>query len=141
MKLTLEKANALITAALAKGRELKLKPLCIAVLDSGGHLIALQREDGASFMRPQMAIAKAAGALGVGVSSRKLGEMAQERPHFMAALTPLSPGGMLPAAGGVILADEAGAPIGAVGVSGDNSDNDEACILAAAAAVGVKALS
>lgn len=85
--LTLAQAQAIVTATLAKGRELGLKPLCVAVLDRGGHLIALQREDGASNLRPQIAMAKASGALGLGVSSRTIGEMAAERPTFVASLT------------------------------------------------------
>ncbi|HUO55760.1 MAG TPA: heme-binding protein [Rhodoblastus sp.] len=138
-RLTLEQANVLISAALAKGRELGLKPLTVAVLDSGGHLIALQRQDGASTHRPQIAIGKANGALALGVSSRKIGEMAIERPTFIGALGPLLPQGVIPAAGGIILVGTDGAPIGAVGITGDTSDNDEACALAGAAAAGLAA--
>jgi uncharacterized protein GlcG (DUF336 family) len=137
-KVTLEQASVLIAAAFAKGRELGLKPLTIAVLDAGGHVIALQRQDGASTHRPQIAIGKAAGALALGVSSRKIGEMAVERPSFIAALGPIFPQGVIPAAGGIILVGAEGAPIGAVGVTGDTSDNDEACALAGAAAAGLK---
>lgn len=136
-RLTLEQANVLIAAAFAKGRELGLKPLTIAVLDPGGHLVALQREDGASNHRPQIAIGKASGALALGVSSRKIGEMAVERPTFIAALGPVLPHGIIPAAGGIILVGADGAPIGAVGVTGDTSDNDEACALAGAAKAGL----
>ncbi len=137
-RVTLEQANAIVAAALAKGLALGLKPLTIAVLDAGGWLISLQRQDGASNMRPQIAIAKAAGALALGVSSRRIGEMAQERPTFIASLGPIFPQGIAPAAGGVILVDEAGAPVGAIGITGDTSDNDEACALAGAAAAGLK---
>src|SRR5687768_14685217 len=99
--LSLDQANRIVAAALGKGRELGLKPLCVAVVDAGGHLIALQRQDGASTMRPQVAVAKAAGAPGLGVSSRKIGEMAAERPTFVASLAALAPLGLVPAAGGV----------------------------------------
>lgn len=137
-KVTLERASVLIAAAFAKGRELGLKPLTVAVLDAGGHVIALQRQDGASTHRPQIAIGKAAGALALGVSSRKIGEMAAERPTFIAALGPIFPQGVIPAAGGIILVGAEGAPIGAVGITGDTSDNDEACALAGVAAAGLK---
>lgn len=133
--LTLEKANSIASAALAKGRDLGLKPLCVAVLDKGGHLIALQREDGASNLRPQIAAAKASGALGLGVSSRMIGEMATERPTFVASLASLTGAEIIPAAGGLLIKDGT-AVIGAVGVTGDTSDNDEACAAAGLAAVG-----
>lgn len=136
--ITLDHANRIITAALAKGRELGLKPLCVAVLDGGGHLIAMQREDGASTLRPQIAIGKAAGALGLGISSRKIGDMAAERPTFVATLASLAPQGLIPAAGGLIVAGPE-APMGAVGVTGDTSDNDELCALAGLAAADLAA--
>lgn len=127
--LTLDQANRIAAAALAKGRELSLKPLCVAVLDAGGHPIALQREDGASNLRPQIAMGKASSALGLGVSSRVIGEMAAERPTFIASLAGLADAAIVPAAGGIIVY-KAGEVIGAVGVTGDTSDNDEACALA-----------
>lgn len=134
--LTLAQAQAIVTATLAKGRELGLKPLCVAVLDRGGHLIALQREDGASNLRPQIAMAKASGALGLGVSSRTIGEMAAERPTFVASLASLTGSEIIPAAGGLLikLGDEL---VGAVGVTGDTSDNDESCAAAGIAAAGL----
>jgi len=137
--ITLDQANAIITAALAKGAELGLKPLTVAVLDTGGHLIALQRQDRASTLRPQIATAKASGALALGVSSRKIGDMAAERPTFVASLGPISAHGVVPAAGGVIVVDSDGTAIGAVGITGDTSDNDESCALAGIAAAGLKA--
>lgn len=134
--LTLAQAQTIVTATLAKGRELGLKPLCVAVLDRGGHLIALQREDGASNLRPQIAMAKASGALGLGVSSRTIGEMAAERPTFVASLASLTGAEIIPAAGGLLIkvGDEL---VGAVGVTGDTSDNDEACSAAGIAAAGL----
>ena len=133
---TLDHANQIIAGALAKGRELGLKPLCVAVLDAGGHVIALQRQDGASLWRPQIATAKAASALGLGVSSRKIADMAAERPTFIASVASLAPLGLVPAAGGVIVVSGQ-TPIGAAGVTGDTSDNDELCALAGIAAAGL----
>lgn len=138
-QITLDQANTIIAAALAKGAELKLAPLTVVVLDAGGCFIACQRQDKASSMRPQIAAAKAGGALGLGVSSRKIGEMAIERPTFVASLAAMAPHGMVPAAGGVIVVDADGAAIGAVGVTGDTSDNDEVCALAGIAAAGLTA--
>ena len=136
--ITLEQANAIVAAAFAKAHELALKPLGVVVLDAGGHMIAAQRQDGASALRLQIAQGKAAGALGLGVSSRKIAEMAVERPSFVAALATLASSGIIPAAGGVIVVDSVGGPVGAVGISGDTSDNDEACVLAGLAAAGLK---
>lgn len=138
-RISLHQAQTALHAALAKGRELQLKPLCVAVLDAGGHLIALGREDGASNLRPQIAIAKASGALGLGVSSRRIGEMAAERPTFIATVAGLNPDGLLPAAGGVIVVGAEGQAIGAIGITGDTSDNDELCALAGIAAAGLQA--
>lgn len=137
--LTLAKANAIIEQALRHGRSLELRPLGVAVLDSGGHLIAYAREDGSSNFRSQIATAKASGALGMGMSSRKIEEIAIQRPTFMAALGSIAPAGVIPAAGGVLIRDEAGTLVGAVGVSGDTSDNDELCALAGIAAAGLVA--
>ena len=134
-RLTLTQANALIEAAFAKGAALGLKPLTVTVHDPGGHLIACQRQDGASNMRVKLAAGKASGALALGVSSRKIGEMALERPHFVAAIDTMAEGGMVPAAGGVIVCDGDGTVLGAIGVTGDTSDNDEACALAAIASL------
>lgn len=138
-RVALEQARTIIASALAKGVELGLKPLTVAVLDAGGHLIALERQDGAFTMRPQIAIGKASTALALGVSSRAVGEMAAERPTFVNALSSLAPAGIVPAAGGVLVADSDGNTIGAVGITGDTSDHDEACALAGIAAVGLSA--
>jgi len=138
-RISLDQANTIIAAAFSKGTELKLKPLSVAVLDAGSHLIAFQRQDGASTLRPQIACGKAGGALALGVSSRAIGEMATERPTFVGALAPIAPHGVVPAAGGVIVIDGDGATIGAVGVTGDTSDNDEVCAFAGIAAAGLRA--
>lgn len=138
MSISLKQANLIIDAALAEGRSLGLAPLTVVVTDAGGHLIAMQRQDRASTLRPQIALGKAAGALSIGVSSRKIGEMAADRPTFVAMLGNLATQGIIPAAGGVIVVDDGGRSIGAVGVTGDTSDNDEACALAGIAAVSLK---
>jgi uncharacterized protein GlcG (DUF336 family) len=137
--ITLDQANRVIAAAFAKGAELKLKPLSVAVLDAGGHAIAFQRQDGSSTLRFAIAAGKAGGALALGMSSRRIADMAAERPTFVAAINGLSPQGIVPAAGGVIVVDGEGRPIGAVGVTGDTSDNDELCALAGIAAAGLRA--
>lgn len=139
--ISLERANRIIAAAFAQGATLGLKPLSVAVLDAGGHLVAFQRQDRASTLRPQIAVGKASGALALGVSSRKIADMAAERPSFIASLGAIAPPGVIPAAGGVIVVDEAGLPLGAVGVTGDTSDNDEICALAGIAAAGLAAQS
>jgi uncharacterized protein GlcG (DUF336 family) len=136
--ITLDVANKIVAGALAKGRELELKPLTVAVLDPGGHLVALQRSDSASNLRPQIAIAKAAGALSLGTSSRRIGEMAAERPAFFGSLGGLSQQGIVPAAGGLLILGERGELIGAVGVTGDHSDQDEICASAGIGAAGLK---
>jgi uncharacterized protein GlcG (DUF336 family) len=136
-RIALDQANSIISGAFGKAAALGLKPLSVAVLDAGGHLIAFQRQDGSSLARPQIAVAKAAGALALGMSSRRIGDMAAERPSFVASLFAIAPQGLVPAAGGIILVDEAGTPTGAVGITGDTSDNDESCALAGIAAAGL----
>jgi len=134
-KISLDQAQAIIAGTLKEGRALGLKPLTVAVLDAGGHLVGLAREDGSSNLRPQIAIAKASGALALGVSSRTIGEMAVERPTFINAAAGLNPQGIVPAAGGVLIQADNGELIGAVGVTGDTSDNDEKAALAGIAAI------
>lgn len=136
-RLTLAQANDLVAAAFADALQRGLRPLSVAVVDPGGNVIALQRQDGAPQLGPKLAVGKPAGALALGVTSRRLGEMAVERPHFIAALGGM--GTMVPAAGGVIVCDADGTVLGAIGVSGDTSDNDELCALAAIEAVGLAA--
>lgn len=135
--LSLEEANTLIAEAFAKGQLLGLNPLTVAVLDAGGHLIALQRQDTSSNLRPQIAIAKASGALALGVSSRQIGVMAAERPTFIASLGPISAHGVVPAAGGILISDGQSL-VGAIGVTGDTSDNDELCALAGLEVAGLR---
>ena len=138
-KLTLATANSIIAAAFAKGIELKLRPLGVSVLDAGGHLVAYQRQDGASFLRPQMSAGKAYGALSIGMGSRRLEAFAKERPHLVAGISDVSGGRIVPVAGGVLIRDAGNEILGAVGISGDTSDNDEACAVAGIEAAGLKA--
>ena len=131
--ITLQQATTVVEAALRKGRETGCAPLAVAVLDDGGHLKAFAREDGAGIIRPQIAVGKAWGALGMGMGSRALARRVAEQPQqapFFAALNAMSDGRVVPAPGGVLIRDGAGAVIGAVGISGDASDKDEACALA-----------
>ena len=118
---TLAQAEAVAQATLARGREVGAAPLTVAVLDAGGHLVVLLREDGSGILRPQVAIAKAYGALGMGLSSRELGVRAEKQPTFFASLTAIADGRLAVAAGGVLVRSAEGAVIGAVGVSGDVS--------------------
>lgn len=132
-ELSLADANHLIEAAFAKGTALKCKPLTVAVLDHAGVLLAFQRQGPAGLARADVAIGKARAAMGLGMNSRKIGEMATARPHFIAGVMSASGGGpFIPVAGGVLIADGSGA----VGISGDSSDNDEACAIAGIAAIG-----
>jgi uncharacterized protein GlcG (DUF336 family) len=137
MKLTIEKASTIVDQALAKAREMKIRPLCVAVLDEGGNLRALKRDDGASILRPQIAIGKAWGAIGMGESSRSLGERLKERPAFLGALSDMSGGKVVPVAGGVLILD-GNTIIGAAGASGGTADEDEACVVAGIKAAGLE---
>ena len=137
--LTLKLATQLASQALTAGRTISAAPLTIAVLDSGGHLITLQREDGASLLRPQIAIGKAWGAIALGKGSRLLALDAQQRPAFIAALNSLGQGSVVPAPGGVLIRDQDGNVLGAVGISGDLSDVDEQCAISAIEALGLRA--
>ena len=137
MELTLEKASIIVDRALAKAREMKFRPLCVAVLDDGGNLKALKRDDGASILRPQIAIGKAWGAIGMGESSRSLGDRLKERPAFLGALSDMSGGKVVPVAGGVLILNGT-AVIGAAGASGGTADEDEACVVAGIQAAGLE---
>ena len=137
--LTLEQANLIASAAMASGRAREFAPLCVVVLDSGGHALALQRDERASISRPEIATAKAAGCLGMGFGGRELARRAQAVPVFFGALAGIFPDGIVPVAGGVLIRDGNGALLGAVGVSGDTSDNDEICAVAGIEAAGLVA--
>lgn len=138
-RLTLEEARAIIAAARAKGRELDLKPLSVAVLDAGGHVMAFEKEDGSSNMRFGVAHGKAYGALGVGLGSRAVFERAKQQPFFVQALNGIANGAVVPVPGAVLIKSANGHTLGAVGISGDTSDADEACAIAGVEAVGLVA--
>lgn len=134
--LTLKQANQIINTAIHVARELNLAPLTVVVLDAAGHLKALQREDGASMIRQQIATAKAWGAVNMGVSSRSLAAVAKQRPDFINALIDVADGKIMPVPGGVLIRDNDNNLLGAVGISGDQSDQDERCAIAAIEAAG-----
>jgi len=135
-QLTLDAAKTIIETALSKGRELGLKPLAVAVLDAGGHLKAFERQDGASFLRPKIAFGKAYGSIALGAGSRALHARAEQQAYFINAVNALADGNLVPVAGGVVIRDAEGNALGAVGVTGDTSENDEACALAGIEAAG-----
>lgn len=134
---TLEQADTIVAAALSAGRENGMMPLTVAVLDTGGHPVALKREDGSGILRPQIACGKAWGAVGMGISSRLLRDRLSDRPTFISALTAASEGRFIPVPGGVLIKDEDGHILGAVGISGDTSDKDEYCAIAGIEAAGL----
>ena len=135
-ELTLEKAQAMVAAALGHARGAKFQPLAVAVLDARGALKAFAAEDGTSLRRAEIAQGKAHGAISMGIGSRALARAAAERPHFVAAVTHAVGGSLIPVPGGVLIRSSAGAVLGAVGVTGDTSDNDEAAALAGIKAAG-----
>ena len=137
-RLTLELAVRVIDGALARGTELGCPPLTVVVLDAGGHDIALKCQDGSGILRVDIARGKAWGALGMGFSSRELGERAQKAPTFFGALASVSQGRLVPVAGGVLIHDEERNVVGAVGISGDTSDRDEDCALYGLTAAGLQ---
>jgi uncharacterized protein GlcG (DUF336 family) len=137
--LTLDVARRILDTALAKGVEKKLKPLVIAVLDARGCVKASAAQDGTSLLRAEIAHGKAYGALALGMGSRALFQRAQEQAYFVSAVNTLAQGRMVPVPGGVLILDDNGALLGAVGVSGDTSDNDEICAMAGIEAAGLKA--
>ncbi|MEO8242185.1 MAG: heme-binding protein [bacterium] len=136
--LNLEVAQNVVKVALAHGRTASMRPLTVVVLDARASVVAAASEDGSSLKRFEIARGKASGALAFNVGSRGLGVMAVERPHFFAGAAHVA-GGLVPVAGGVLIRSETGAVLGAVGISGDNSDNDEAAAVAGIVAAGLKA--
>ena len=138
--LKLTQASAIIDTAIAHGRKQNLAPLAVAVLDAGGHLIAFKREDGAGIVRFDIAYGKAWGALGMGFGTRELAQRAATYPTFVVALAAISQGRMVPSPGGVLILDAEKEVVGAVGISGDRGDNDEACAVAGIEAIGLSAV-
>ena len=139
MPLTLAQSSTIVDAALKKGRETNCAPLTVAVLDAGGHLVAFKREDRSGILRFDIAFGKAWGALGMGFGSRTLFERSANTPMFFTALSVASGGRLVPNPGGVLVKDAGGDILGAVGISGDTSDKDEACAIAGIETAGLKA--
>ncbi len=136
--LTLAQASTIVDAALKTGRDAKYQPLTVAVLDAGGHLVAFKREDKSGILRFDIAFGKAWGALGMGFGSRALAGRAAKQQMFYTTLAAVSGGRLVPVPGGVLIRDQAGEAIGAVGICGDTSDTDEKCALAGIEAAGLK---
>jgi len=136
-ELTLDVARTITDAALTKCREMKLKPMAIAVLDARGCLKTFVAEDGTSLLRAEVAHGKAYGALALGMGSRAIFKRANEQPYFVDAINTMARGALVPVPGGVLIQDKAGKLVGAIGISGDTSDNDEAAALAGIAAAGL----
>ena len=139
MTLTLALARSIIDKTLAAAREKKFRPMGVAVVDNRGALRAYAEEDGNPILRSKIATGKATGAVLFGVGSRRLHAIGVERPHMAAALIEMSGGALVPVVGGVLIRDQSGAMVGAVGVSGDTSDNDEAAAIAGIEGAGFKA--
>ena len=139
MTLDLSAARALITAARSYAQDAGFKPITVVVLDAGGHVLAAEREDGSSNKRFEIAYAKAHGAISLGIGSRTLMERAQQQPFFVTAVTSAIGGALVPVPGGVLVRDSSGGLVGAVGVSGDTSDNDEQAAVAGVEALGLVA--
>lgn len=133
----LETADRIVDAALARGRELGFQPLTAVVMDDGGIVKAMKRDDGASLMRPEIAMGKAWGCLGFGFGNRVIVERSQSAPGFVNALIGMSDGRIVPSPGGVLIKDGDGRIIGALGITGDTGDNDEICAVAAVEAAGL----
>jgi uncharacterized protein GlcG (DUF336 family) len=138
--ITLEQARVMVAAARAKGRELGLKPLSVAVLDAGGHLLAFEREDGASPGRFEIARGKAYGAVMLGMPGSAQMARAEGQAYFMAAVNGAFGGKVVPVPGGVLVQDASGATLGAMGVTGDTSEKDAEAAVAGIEAAGLRAL-
>lgn len=141
MSLGLEDALKIIQGARTAGRAAGMKPLSIVVLDAGGHVTAFEREDGSSNKRFEIAFGKAHGALALGLGSRALMARAEQQPYFIAAVSNAIGGALIPVPGGVLITDASGATVGAVGVTGDISDNDEKAAVAGITEAGFGAIT
>lgn len=135
--LTLSQAQTILAAALSHAELGGFKPLAIAVLDARGAQKVFSAQDGTSLKRAEIAIGKAHGAVAMGLGSRALHKMALDRPYFVAAATHAVGGSLVPVPGGVLIRDAAGGLLGAVGISGDTSENDEAAAVAGISAAGL----
>src|ERR1700752_256391 len=139
-ELTLDVARKILDAALAKGVEKEFKPLVITILDARGAVKVTAAQDGTSLMRAEIAHGKAYGALALGMGSGALFQRAQEQAYFVNAVNALALGQLVPVPGGVLIQDGT-TLLGAVGVSGDTSDNDEICAVAGIQVAGLKAMT
>jgi uncharacterized protein GlcG (DUF336 family) len=136
-RLTLRAASLIADASLEKGHELGFAPLTVAVLDAGGQLKVLKRDDGASLLRPEIAMGKAWGVLGMGFGGRELARRAAKMQMFFGALSDLANGKMVPVPGGVLIRSASGEILGSAGISGDASENDEICAVHGIRAAGL----
>ena len=141
MAISLSRSRTLIDAALAKGRALDLKPLSVVVLDPRAAMVAMMSEDGVSQMRARIAHGKANAAIALGMGTRALMNRAEQQAYFIQAVNGVAGGDMVPVPGGVLIQDQQGTLLGAVGVSGDTSDNDEATAIAGIEAAGLNAVT
>ena len=139
MAITLEQANRIIGAALARSSEAGYKPMAVVVFDDAGNVKALQRQDGASMLRVEIATGKAWAAVGMGVASRVLTQRAKDLPAFFNAIAASVPGRFIPQTGAVLIKDADGKVIGAVGASGGSGDEDELICTAGVEATGLVA--
>lgn len=136
-KLTLAQASQIVDVALGTGRKNNFKPLAVVVLDAGGNVVVVKREDKTSLLRVQIANAKAWGVLGMGFGGRELERRSKAMPAFFNTLTHLADGRMVPVPGGVLIRDAGGEIVGSVGISGDISGNDETCAIEGIKAAGL----
>jgi uncharacterized protein GlcG (DUF336 family) len=137
--LDLDTARTIIAGARAHASSAGFKPLTVVVLDAGGHVVAVEREDGSSMKRFEIGFGKAYGALSLGMGSRSIMGRAEQQPSFVAAVTSAVGGTLVPVPGGVLVRDDGGDLVGAVGVTGDTSDNDEAAAVAGITGAGLTA--
>ena len=138
-KLTLKQANTILEHAVAKAREMKIKPLTVVVLDDSGNIVAVAREDGASMARFDIALGKAWGAVAMSCSSRALGKRAKDNPNFFLSLASTAKGRFLPQTGAALIRDAEGNVLGAAGASGGTGDEDEAACAHGIEKAGLKA--
>jgi len=141
VSLPLDIARIVVDAALSHGNKNGFNPLTVAVLDAGGALVALARQDGSGNLRPELAVAKAYGVLALGMTNRAIAARATDSPEFFTSVVALAGGRVLSVPGGVFVRDTDGVLLGAVGVTGDASLNDEAAAVAGITAAGLVAIT
>ena len=138
-RLDLETARRIVAGTRAHAKQAGFKPMTVVVLDAGGHVVAVEREDGSSTRRFEVGFGKAHGALSLGMGSRSLMARAEQQPYFIAAVTSAVGGALVPVPGGVLVRDGDGTKLGAVGITGDTTDNDEAAAVAGIEGAGLVA--